>query len=282
MNFRADLHCHSTCSDGTFSPENIIQLASDIGLSAISITDHDTIDAYTTAAPKAKEMGIDLISGAEFSSVLGDHSVHILAYAFPLNSQIIKDFCLKHHERRVERNKMILQLLEQHSMPISEQDVYDVLSLDTPFDHRSIGRPHIAQAMLKKGYIESITEGFQKYLAEGKSCYAQGASFSAQETIDVIHEAKGLAVIAHPHLINHSPTLQELLKMNFDGIECYYAKFPKGSEKRWIKLAEYRNWLITGGSDFHGAIKPQIPFGASWVDEERFNKLKTHFVQASS
>jgi predicted metal-dependent phosphoesterase TrpH len=279
--YRADLHCHTTCSDGTVAPEEIIKMAADSGLSGLSITDHDTIEAYTTAVPFAKQLGVELISGVEFSSMQEDNSVHILAYSFPLDSLIIKDFCVRHHQRRTHRNREILKKLSAHGMPITEEDVTDTIS-DHLHEHSTIGRPHIALAMLKKGYIHSIQEGFNKYLGEGKLCYAPGESFSVQETINIIHQAKGLAVIAHPHLIDHAATLKQLLEMNFDGIECYYACFSKEKQKRWLKIAEHRQWLITGGSDYHGAIKPNIPLGASWVNEELFRILQKHFQEVSN
>ncbi len=279
--FRADLHCHTTCSDGTTSPEQILKMAVQIGLSGFSITDHDTIDAYQVAVPLAKDLGIELISGAEFSSFQGDVSVHILAYSFPLNSPIIKDFCLKHIERRNNRNRKILTLLNEHGIALNEEDVLASLSPNSASVHCAIGRPHIALAMLKKGYIHTIQEGFNKYLGDGKPCYFPGESFTVQETIDIIHQAKGLAVIAHPHLIDHSATLKQLLEMDFDGIECYYARFNKESLKRWLKIAEHRQWLITGGSDYHGAIKPNTPLGSSWVSEEPFRLLQKHFQAVS-
>lgn len=284
--FRADLHCHTTCSDGTASPEEIIQAAAILKLSGLAITDHDTIDAYAEAVPLAKKLGIELISGVEFSAMHNDVSVHILAYSFPLVSPLIKDFCARHNERRTHRNREILKLLTQHGMPLNDEDVLAVISehflKSTSPIHATIGRPHIALTMLKKGYIHSIQEGFNKYLGEGKCCYTPGESFSVQETIDIIHNAKGLAVIAHPHLISHPSTLKQLLTMNFDGIECYYARFPKESQERWLKIAKHRQWLVTGGSDYHGTIKPNNPLGASWVDEERFRILQNHFQEVST
>ncbi|MBN9376750.1 MAG: phosphatase [Chlamydiales bacterium 38-26] len=279
--FRADLHCHSTCSDGTVSPEELIRMAAARGLSGISITDHDTTEAYTNILPLAQDLGIEIISGVEFSSFLEDVSVHILAYSFPLDSPIIKNFCLRHHQRRTQRNREILKLLNTHGIAIREEDVLEALSADFEHVEGAIGRPHIALAMLKKGYVTSIQEAFNKYLAEGKPCYAPGECFSVKETLDVIHAAKGLAIIAHPHLLKHPKTLKKLLEMNFDGMECYYACFNAASAKRWLKIAQHRQWLITGGSDYHGSIKPNISLGASWVNEETFRFLKNHFQQVS-
>jgi 3',5'-nucleoside bisphosphate phosphatase len=275
--FRADLHCHSTCSDGTSTPQEVVQLAKSIGLSGLSITDHDTIDAYTEAMPAAKEAGIELIPGVEFSCTHDGSSVHIIAYAFPLENKLIQDFCLKHKESRTKRNKEILRLLNLQKIAISEEDVMAVISSNQSQERRVIGRPHIALAMMKKGYVSTIKEAFQKYLGEGKSCYASRNSFPVEDTIKLIHEAKGLAVIAHPHLINDTAVLKALLAMPFDGLECYYARFNADVSKRWLKIAEHRNWFVTGGSDYHGDIKPNNPLGSSWIDNERFEILRQHF-----
>lgn len=280
--FRADLHCHSTCSDGTSSPEEIVQMAFEKGLKGLSITDHDTIEAYKIALPLAQKLGLELISGAEFSAVHHLSSVHILAYAFSIDNVAIQNFCKRHTQRRKNRNLEILKLLSSKGFPLSEEEVYQAAGASLADPKSTIGRPHIALAMVKKGYIESIQEGFHKYIGEGRCCYSPGESFSTQETIDVIHEAKGLAVIAHPHLIHPPLLLKQLLEMNFDGIECYYAKFTKEAHQRWTKIAKHRRWLITGGSDYHGSIKPNIKLGDSWVDETHFQVLLSHFKKVSS
>lgn len=274
--FRADLHCHTTFSDGTLTPEEIIKLASTIGLRGLSITDHDTIDAYPDAVPIAEQVGIALLPGIEFSASHRGKSVHILAYSFPWNSSVIHDFCQKHTQRRLLRNRGILQLLNKHGMSITEEELQPNLS-----QHGTTGRPHIAVAMLKKGYVSSIQEAFSLYLGEGKPCYTPGGYFSVQETIDLIHKAKGLAIIAHPHLINDQTLIRDLLKMNFDGIEGYYARFPKVQQEKWVEIGRKKGWIITGGSDYHGEIKPMSALGTSWVCEETFQILYDHFKKSS-
>ncbi|HRD55940.1 MAG TPA: PHP domain-containing protein [Parachlamydiaceae bacterium] len=270
--FFADLHCHTICSDGSLSPEEIVLLAKESGLSALSITDHDSITAYQMALPAAQKENISLLTGVEFSTMHNKTSIHILGYAFAPDSSVIAEFCKKHTLRRKNRNDKILKLLQEIGLPITEEE----LLAETTLAH-TIGRPHIAQAMIKKGYVTSIQEAFKKYLGDHKSCYAEGASYSTVETIELIHQAKGLAVIAHPHLIDDAKILQELLKMDFDGIECYYGRFHQNHNERFLKIAKKKNWLITGGSDFHGSIKPNLPLGASFVNEEHCNKLLSHF-----
>lgn len=273
--FRADLHCHTTCSDGTVSPQAIIQLACDLGLQGLSITDHDTIAAYKEAVPAAQAKNLPLISGLELSSVHHQVSVHILAYSFPLTSLIIEEFCQRHQQRRELRNQAILDRLASQGMPLSLADFPQDMLI--PHSKHSIGRPHIALAMMKKGYVQSIQQAFHRYIGEGKSCYVSGAAFSVEETLEIIHQAKGLAIIAHPHLIDNVAILRDLLDMNFDGIEGYYARFPASEHERWLKIGAHKGWLITGGSDFHGTIKPNLPLGCSWVNEETFAILQQHF-----
>jgi 3',5'-nucleoside bisphosphate phosphatase len=271
--FRADLHCHTTCSDGSLTPVEVIKLAAEIGLKGLSITDHDTIDGYETALPAAKEAGVELLPGVEFSAAYRDVSVHILAYAFSLSDEHILTFCQRHQARREQRNRAILKLLQQNGIPITEEELLGGLDTSGIVPHKTIGRPHIALAMVRRGYVSSVQDAFAKYLKEGKSCYSPGEPFSVEETIDIIHRAKGVAIIAHPHLIAKRSVARYLLQLNFDGLEAYYARLPVEREAEWIKTAQAKGWLITGGSDFHGSVKPNIPLGCSWVNEETFRRL---------
>lgn len=275
--FRADLHCHTTCSDGSEPPEKVIRLAKEIGLSGLSITDHDSTAAYETAYEFAGDL--KLLPGVEFSTMHKGVSIHLLAYGFVLNHPAITELCTKHHERREARNREILYKLAKHDMPVTEEEIATTIPPELREKHRTIGRPHIAYVMLQKGYVDSITEAFKKWIGEGRPCFATGISISTEDTIDIIHEAKGLAIIAHPHLIDETHVLGDLYQMKFDGIECYYARFAMDLQQRWIKVANRRNWIITGGSDFHGTIKPNIPLGCSWVNEELFTPLWLHHKQ---
>lgn len=263
---RADLHCHSTCSDGTCTPKELLHLAKEKELFALSITDHDTLDAYTEEVfAEAKEMGIKLYTGVEFSTRHKGFPIHLLGYGVEKGKEILS-FCEEHQERRLNRNRTILDKLRRLSIIIEEEE------LGNPSD-RTIGRPHIAEILMKRHYVSSIQEAFDRYIGEGKPCFDPGVSFNPQETIEVIHKAEGKAFIAHPHLIRKKPILRELLEMDFDGIECYYGLFHRGQEEKWLRIAEEKGWLVSGGSDFHGEIKPHIHLGCSWVDEERVEAI---------
>lgn len=272
--FRADLHCHSYYSDGSDSPEQLILAAKAIGLSGLAITDHDTVEAYDDALDIAAKHNFPLLTGIEFSASYKNEPVHILAYGFSHKHPAIVELCKRHTLRRKDRNRRILQALKKLGIIITEEELENVRLPQEKSIKRTIGRPHIAILLMEKGVVSNFKEAFNKYLGEGKAAFDPGERITVEETIRTIHEAKALAVIAHPHLIEKASILRALLKMRFEGLEAYYAKMEPDREQRFVKLAKEHNWLITGGSDYHGLIlKPQNPLGSSWVNEETFNKL---------
>lgn len=273
--FRADLHCHTRYSDGSDSPEELIRLAVEKGLSGLSITDHDTFDAYGEADLLAKQYQISLLPGIEFSASLRTEPVHILGYAFSLKSESMRQLCERHKERRRNRNALILKKLDKLGIHIEEEELH------LPFS-KTIGRPHIALALMKKGVVSSIKEAFIRYLAEGRPAYDPGEPISIEETIQAIHEGHGKAILAHPHLIKRQSIVRAMFQMPFDGLEGYYARFPPEQEKKWLDLAQKKEWIVTGGSDYHGVNKPQNPLGSSWVGKETFNLLYSHYLNVAS
>ena len=266
--FRADLHTHTLYSDGSCTPIELIDLALEIGLTALSITDHDTVEAYKEAVPYAKEKGLLLGTGVEFSSIYKKKNVHILGYNFDLECPVLHEFCSKQQERRKKRNLVILEKLSRFRFIIDPQELESLEVFE-----RAIGRPHIAKILMEKGHVKSIQEAFSLYLGDGKCCYEQGENGSIDEVIDVLRQAQGKVFLAHPHLIQDGQFVKEILNHPFDGIECYYARCAKEKERRWIKLARERSLLMSGGSDFHGSIKPYIPLGCSWVPRKEFLEI---------
>ncbi|MBI5272901.1 MAG: PHP domain-containing protein [Chlamydiia bacterium] len=266
--FRADLHCHSTHSDGSDSPETLLEKATLVHLQGLSITDHDTMSVYTPELfARAAHLQIRLLPGIELSTELDQTAVHILGYGYDIRSASFQSFLQEMQRRRMERNRLILKKLAKRSMPIAEADL-----MRTNAQH-SIGRPHIAALMIKKGYVGSMQEAFERYLKDGASCYAAGFKYTPLEAVEQIHLARGKAVLAHPHVYKKSTLIKKILDYPFDGIECYYALLPRELESPWLNIAKERGWIATGGSDYHGAMKAHIPLGASWVNEATFNAL---------
>ncbi len=272
--FRADLHCHSSFSDGTLTPFELVDLSKKNGLKGLSITDHDTFEGYLALTKNTPSLDLVVLPGVELSCTQDEQDVHILGYSFDPDSLFFQDFCSLHRKQRIERNKIILEKLKKYDMIVDESDF---MKNDT----QSYGRPHIAQVLVKKGYVKSIQEAFKKYIGEGKPCYEKGQKWDVQEGIDAIHKARGLAVIAHPHFINRRRIIKQLLELPFDGIEVYYSRFSYSEHDKWQKIAREKNLAMTGGSDFHGSIKPGIQLGCSYTNEETFLILKNHFFEVA-
>lgn len=262
--FRADLHLHSTASDGTLTPLEILDEAVKTRLSGLSITDHDTVASYTPELfSEAEKRGLRLLSGVEFSSTYEKGPVHVLGYNLDLANQNLHLFCERHQNIREKRNRKMIALLQKRGIQVAYEEI---------IHQGTIGRPHIAALLVKKGYVTDYNQAFKRYLGEGKACFVPAEPITVEETLAVIHEAKGLAFLAHPHL-ERMRIVKKLLSLPFDGLECYYARFPLNEEEPYLKLAKEKNLLISGGSDFHGSLKLHNPLGASWIDEERFNQI---------
>jgi predicted metal-dependent phosphoesterase TrpH len=261
--FRADLHMHSFCSDGVNSPSELCHLAKAARLAGISITDHDTLQAYTPELFRlAEELNLQLLTGAEISSEVDGQSIHVLAYGVDASLQPFLDQVVV---RREERNQRILEKLAKKGIRIEPSEIVS---------KGIVGRPHIAQAIVKKGAASSIQDAFNRYIKDTGPCYALGGKFTPFEVIEAIHRAKGKAVLAHPHFIKRGRLLRHLLSLSFDGLECYYGTLHKAQEAPWVKIAKEKGLIATGGSDYHGPLRPHSPLGCSWVGEETFCKLK--------
>jgi predicted metal-dependent phosphoesterase TrpH len=271
--FRADLHSHSNYSDGSDTPQQLLLLAQKMGLRGLSITDHDTIEAYKESSLLATQNPL-LLPGVEFSAECRGESVHILGYAFLLESDTISSLCRRHKERREERVLKMIERLRGLGIRLEIEEIQAATQ-------GTWGRPHIAAALMRKGIVRSLQEAFDTYLGEGKPAYVLGETITVEETLEVIRQGKGKAVLAHPHLIKRSTTIRTLLKMPFDGLECYYSRLSPGAEKKWIDLARQRNWIITGGSDYHGLAKPHNALGTSWVGQQTFELLYNHYLKVN-
>ena len=261
---RYDLHCHSFYSDGTCSPKELIEKAKAEGLAGLSITDHDTFQAYFDV----KDCGLRIIPGIEVSAEFEGKSIHVLGYSFDPNDADFQAFCLKQRVLRLERLDQMLKLLEKQGVPL---DRALVVTTDDP--NHTFGRVHVALALIKQGYIKDVYQAFKRYIGDGKPCYVSGFKCSVQEAIDAIHKAKGFAVLAHPHLIKSRSLVKRLLALNFDGIEAYYGRFSPDVNEHWVQRAKDKNMFVTGGSDFHGLPKHEGVLGSQTAPMEVFEKL---------
>lgn len=258
---RYDLHTHTTCSDGSYSPRELIDLAVTKGLAGIAITDHDTIAAF---APEvlayAKAHKIDLLQGVEISAYYKGQAVHILAYDFKLDVPELHEFITLQEERRRVRAEEILEKLRAHG--------FEITFAELQRSHGSpLGRPHIAALLIRKGVVENLDEAFARFLGDSAPCFVPMRQPEIPEALRIIHAAGGKAFIAHPHFYNDFEFVKELAAFHFDGIECYYARFSYQVNMRYKRLAERRNLLVSGGSDFHGQGKPFNDLGVAYLEK---------------
>lgn len=268
---RYDLHCHSIYSDGTDTVEELFQLAVKNKLSGLSITDHDTINAYEEACTLVKDYPLKLLPGVEISTESEGSSVHLLAYSFSPNDPKMISFMKKQQKAREDRNLQIIANLKEKGMPLELEELKEDIGV--------IGRPHIAEALVREGYVLTQRDAFDLYIAEGQSCFVPGNRPQVEEVIDVVHSMNAFAVLAHPHLIRDNTLTKRLLAMPFDGLEARYANFYPAQEKKWERLADSREWIKTGGSDYHGEIKAHIDLGASWVRDKTFDHLYNRYLE---
>ena len=250
MNKYADLHIHSSYSDGAFTPKKIMEEASNRRLHTISITDHDTLSGSILAWKMADDYPVEVIVGIEFSCVYQGEDVHVLGYFLHDVSHALNPFLEELQQKRQERAIKMVDRFGELGIDM------DTMDLDAYGD--SIGRPHFAKELLRLGVVKTFDEAFEKYLKPGCPCYIEKSKISVSECIKSIHENGGISVLAHPGLLEKEDTLLELLDYGPDGLEVYHSKHDQKDKIRLYNLSKDRHLLITGGSDFHEETKSRL------------------------
>lgn len=261
-----DLHIHSTASDGTLSPVEILRLAEKLNLGAISITDHDTLKGYRDLLAAASASAVHVLTGIEISTIPPDlcavaGSFHILGYGIRLNDPVLNQTLETLQHARENRNPLIIRRLNSMGMDITLDEVIQASG------EAQIGRPHIAQLMINKGFVQTFDEAFDVYLGFNKPAYVDKYRLDCQKAIQMIIEAGGTPVLAHPFLlqIQDNSRLESLIailkEMGLQGIEVYYPEHSSENVDFYSRLALSYDLVVTGGTDFHGAIKPDIQLG---------------------
>ncbi|KAB1479225.1 PHP domain-containing protein [Veillonella seminalis] len=247
-----DFHMHSTASDGVMRPLDLRDANKAAGIKMMSVTDHDTIEGFL-AMLKKPDLDITVIPGCEFSSTYKDKDVHILGYAFDYTNKELVDYLTFFRESRENRIFKMIDLLAKDSYDVSVEEFKAMFP-----DANSLGRPLLAQLLIKKGYLKTVDEGFETLLRRGSPYYVPKFKADPVDVINLIHDSNGLAVMAHPKLLKNDEYVKELLELPFDGIEAYHI-IQKAEDSAWYrKMAIQRKLLVTGGSDFHG-IPDKLP-----------------------
>lgn len=258
----ADLHTHTTASDGLHRPSENVRMAKEAGLAAIAITDHDTTAGIAEAMKAGQELGVEVVPGVEISTSYEGQEVHVLGYYIDAADPKLTDRLVSQRRVRERRNEGIVVRLNELGIPITMAMVAEAAGRK-PGMEETIGRPHIAEALVRLGAVASVQEAFDRYLAQGKPGYVDPPPrISPEEAFRWIHEAGGTAIVAHPGLYHNDALAEKLLQSGADGLEAYHSDHGPEAERFFSEVAERYGKLVTGGSDFHGARKGKLYHGA--------------------
>lgn len=264
----ADLHLHTCFSDGTFTPEELVERGSRLGVVAMALTDHDTVEGCARMEAACRAHGIDFAPGTELTAERGGSEVHLLGYFIDTGNPKLVAELKKFQAVRQNRIYEIVSCLNGLGIPLQAETVFKLANCCAP------GRPHVGRALVQEGYCDSLDEAFERFLKKHRPAWVPKCKISAFEAMDLIHEAGGMAVMAHPGLNRTDDFIPMLVERGLDGIECYHSKHTPAMTARYLKIAERYKLLITGGSDCHGFSKGKPLIGTVQLEVSRWQRLK--------
>jgi predicted metal-dependent phosphoesterase TrpH len=246
---RADLHLHTIHSDGALTPRELLVKAKNAGLGIISITDHDSVNAVVDAVQVGKDLAVEVVPGMELSASYRNGEIHILGYFFDYTNKALLEALTIFREKRKQRIERIVSKLNQLNIPLKLESVWANATGD------SIGRPHVANAMVNEGHASSYSQAFNKYLGDGRPAYEKKDGFSPEETIELIRQAGGLSFLAHPGNSIDDNFITRLIDSGLDGIEVVHPSHSPELVQYYRSIVDQYYLLECGGSDFHGGLK---------------------------
>ncbi|MDX2128879.1 MAG: PHP domain-containing protein [Chloroherpetonaceae bacterium] len=254
----ADLHMHTTCSDGALMPLELVEKAYHAGLHTISITDHDNFAAIDIALERTRELGMELVPGVEVSTSHEGRDIHVLGYYIDYHHSPLVDYLAYCRKERLKRADRIVENLKRESINITVEQILKKAG------NGSVGRPHIAAVLQEQGYVQSFNEAFNRYIGTHCESYEKGIETAPAEVIRLINEAGGLSVLAHPGRFVPDDTVRYLIDEGLDGMEIVHPSHNEERREFYRAIANEYFLVMTGGADYHG-VKPQ--------DDENFGKL---------
>jgi predicted metal-dependent phosphoesterase TrpH len=260
-----DLHTHSTASDGSDTPTALLAMAARIGLSAVALTDHDTVEGLAEARAAAADVGVRLVESCELSCEVGPATMHLLVYFLADGPGPLQDRLHGLQAARADRNRRIVAVLQGRGLDVTLEEILEEAG------GGSVGRPHVAGVLLRKGYVTSVQEAFDVWLAKGKPAYLDRERLLPAEAIALAHASGAVAVLAHPTSLGYDgPELEEfvagLAADGLDGMECEYGRYTPELRAALRAMADRLGLAVTGGSDYHGRYKPDIALGSGLGD----------------
>jgi 3',5'-nucleoside bisphosphate phosphatase len=271
-----DLHLHTHFSDGTYSPEELVGEAARQGLAALALTDHDTVEGCAPTAQACAAAGIEFVPGTELTAEQEDHELHILGYLFDTRNPLLLAETGKFQGVRQNRIREMVSRLNQMGVPLEAEGVFALANCRAP------GRPHIARALVQAGLCASLDEAFERFLKKNRPAWVPKFKMSAPDAIELIHQAGGVAVMAHPGLNRADELIPSLVDAGLDGLECFHTKHSSATAQHYLLLAQRFDLLVTGGSDCHGISKGKPLIGTVRLPYERLERLRARAAQRKS
>ncbi len=268
MKGRIDLHLHTNRSDGLLSPEELLERVRERRLVAFAVTDHDSIDGYLRALESVGPDDPELVSGVELSCTMYERDVHMLAYFFDPDSEIMRSALVRFRENRNKRGRLMVQRLEELGVKVSFDSVLE-FAAGAP-----VGRPHVADALVHSGAVGGFNEAFNRYIGDHAPAYVPKTNFTPGEAIDLIHRAGGVAVVAHPCVSGVEERIEELADLGMDGLEAYHRDHRLSDVERLKETARRLRLTTTGGSDFHGRNGIRENVGSEAVPAKLLEELR--------
>jgi 3',5'-nucleoside bisphosphate phosphatase len=258
---RIDLHTHSNASDGSFPPARVVAMAEANGVSVFSLTDHDTLEGLPEARARAEEAGIRFVPGVELSVTEGGADVHLLAYGFDPADPALRAAIERYRDGRRERARKILARLKGLGIRISMEEIEEIAS------GAAIGRPHVAEALLRGGHVEMFDEAFHRYLGHHAPAYVPKPVGSLEQASAIVRDAGGVVILAHPGTLNRDHLIPGMARRGLDGLEVWHSKHGASDIARYQGFAQLHGLLMTGGSDYHGDRTPDLTVGCVSVPD---------------
>jgi predicted metal-dependent phosphoesterase TrpH len=269
----ADLHLHTQFSDGTFTPEELAGHGARLGFAALALTDHDTVEGCARMATACAAAGIEFIVGAELTAEHNDTELHVLGYFLDTQNQKLLAEIAKFQAVRQNRIREMVAHINELGVPLKAESVFALANCKSP------GRPHVARALVKAGLVASLDEAFERFLKKNRPAWVPKKKVSALEAIELVHQAGGLAVMAHPGLNRTDAVIPALVDAGLDGIECFHTKHSTATSERYLEIAGRFHLLVTGGSDCHGFSKGKPLIGGVKLPYEHVEKMKAKVAE---
>jgi hypothetical protein len=264
----ADLHLHTTFSDGTYTPEEVVAQAQRHGLRALALTDHDTVEGCPRMAAASQTAGIEFISGSELTAELDGHELHLIGYYLDTADPKLLGELAKFQKARQNRIHEMVARINGLGIPLRPESVFALANCQAP------GRPHVARALVQEGFCGGLDEAFERFLKKSRPAWVPKFKMSAPEAIGLVHAAEGLAVLAHPGLNRCDELIPQVVEAGLDGLECFHSKHTPSMTEHYLRMAQSHRLLVTGGSDCHGLSKGKPLIGTVKLPYEYVQQLK--------